>query len=83
MAALRNVPMVPTNQRPPKGQRQFERMEVASLYCPKCKRATKVRRRLLLVLPSGEKYTYTCAECGEEVGSEMEVGPSGNPWTAR
>jgi hypothetical protein len=33
-----------------------------------------VRRRLLLVLPSGDKYSYTCAVCGEEVGSKLSKG---------
>lgn len=73
--------MFPPRRRPPQKQGDFEKMEVASLYCPKCKQANPVRRRLLLVLPTGDQYSYTCAVCGEEVGSEMEKGNPDNPWT--
>ena len=30
------------------------------LYCNKCGRAMPVRQRLLLVLPEGDLYDYTC-----------------------
>ena len=32
-------------------QRSFEEFEATSLYCPRCKAAVPVRKRLLLVLP--------------------------------
>ena len=31
----------------------FGEFEATSLFCPRCKRATRTRRKLLLVLPSG------------------------------
>jgi hypothetical protein len=34
--------------------------------------ATPVRKRLLLVLPDGEKYEYVCTQCGSSVGDKIE-----------
>jgi len=31
-----------------------------------------VRKKLLLVLPTGTKYDYLCAECGAPVGGKMD-----------
>ncbi|MBM3299790.1 MAG: cytoplasmic protein [Deltaproteobacteria bacterium] len=56
------------------GNRQFERLVATELYCPKCKRATPARERLLLVLPEGEKYEYLCAYCGTSVGDRIDRG---------
>ena len=42
------------------------------LYCNKCGRAMPVRQRLLLVLPDGELYDYTCQGCNSSVGSKTE-----------
>jgi hypothetical protein len=47
----------------------FERFEASLLACPKCRRAVKVRKRLLLILPEGEKYEYVCPECGSTCGA--------------
>ncbi|MEW5913358.1 MAG: cytoplasmic protein [Thermodesulfobacteriota bacterium] len=58
----------------PGGGEAYGDLEATRLYCPRCGRAQPVRRRLLLVLPSGEKYSYTCAVCGEEVGSKLAKG---------
>lgn len=55
-------------------QGAFQDLEATSLFCPRCQRAQPVRRRLLLVLPSGDKYAYFCAVCGEEVGSKLDKG---------
>ncbi len=71
--------MIPTGGMPP-GRRpartgSYQDLEATRLMCPRCKKAQPVRRRLLLVLPTGEKYSYHCAVCGEEVGSKMEKGP--------
>lgn len=65
--------MIPRGAQPP-GRRQgaYKDLEATSLFCPRCKQAQPVCRRLLLVLPSGEKYSYHCAVCGEEVGSKLE-----------
>ena len=53
----------------------FERMEASLLACPKCKRAVKVRKRLLLVLPQGDKYLYVCPDCGSTCGETIETPP--------
>jgi len=50
----------------------FEEFEATSLFCPRCRRATQARKRLLLVLPSGNKYDYLCAECGTAVGGKTD-----------
>jgi hypothetical protein len=50
----------------------FAEFEATSLFCPRCRRATATRRKLLLVLPSGNKYDYVCAECGTAVGGKMD-----------
>jgi ribosomal protein L37AE/L43A len=52
----------------------FERMGATLLACPKCRRAVRVRKRLLLILPEGEKYEYLCPECGSTCGSTIEAG---------
>ncbi len=49
----------------------YRDFDATELYCPNCKRAVPVRKRLLLVLPGGEKYDYTCAYCGTSVGDKM------------
>jgi hypothetical protein len=54
----------------------FEEFEATSLFCPKCRRATAARKRLLLVLPSGSKYDYLCAECGTAVGGKTDNDPT-------
>ena len=61
---------MPENRRP-----SFERMEATLLACPKCKRAVKVRKRLLLVLPQGDKYLYVCPDCGSTCGETIETPP--------
>jgi len=50
----------------------FEQFEATSLYCPKCKAAVPVRKRLLLVLPEGEEYEYLCAYCSSSVGTKID-----------
>lgn len=49
--------------------RQFEEFRASSLYCARCGQAQPVRERLLLVLPDREIHEYTCASCGESVGT--------------
>ncbi len=51
---------------------QFENLEAVSLFCPRCKAAMPVRKRLLLVLPESEIYEYLCARCGTSVGKKTE-----------
>jgi len=50
----------------------FEQFEATSLYCPRCKSAVPVRKRLLLVLPEGDQYEYLCAYCSFSVGTKIE-----------
>lgn len=50
----------------------YDEFEASELFCPACKRATPVRKRLLIVLPSGNKYDYLCSLCGTSVGSKMD-----------
>jgi len=50
---------------------QYRDFDATELYCPKCRCAVPVRKRLLLVLASGDKYDYTCVRCGTSVGDKM------------
>jgi hypothetical protein len=56
--------------RPPRAS--FERMDASLLLCPKCRVAVPVRKRLLLVLPNGDKYEYVCPKCGSTCGDTIE-----------
>lgn len=53
----------------------FREFEAESLFCPRCRRATPARKKLLLVLPTGTKYDYVCAECGTTVGGKTDNDP--------
>jgi hypothetical protein len=55
-----------------RGNGTFKEFDATELYCPRCKRAVPVRKRLLLVLPEGDKYEYLCAICSESVGSKID-----------
>jgi len=50
----------------------FEEFEATSLYCPRCKAAVPVRKKLLLVLPEGEEYEYLCVYCSFSVGMKID-----------
>jgi hypothetical protein len=50
---------------------QYRDFDATELYCPRCKRAVPVRKRLLLILPQGEKYDYSCVFCGTSVGDKL------------
>ena len=52
--------------------KNFKEFDATELYCPVCKRAVPVRKRLLLVLPEGDKYEYRCAHCSETVGTKID-----------
>jgi hypothetical protein len=54
----------------------FERLEATLLACPKCRRAVRVRKRLLLILPEGDKYEYVCPHCGSTCGSTVQKEPA-------
>jgi hypothetical protein len=50
----------------------YKDFDATELYCPKCKQPVPVRKRLLLVLPEGDKYEYLCAYCAETVGTKVD-----------
>ena len=50
----------------------FEDFEATELFCPTCRRATPVRRHLLIILPNGNKFDYRCSVCGASVGAKMD-----------
>jgi hypothetical protein len=50
----------------------YREFDATELYCPKCRRAVPVRKRLLIVLPEGDKYDYFCSICGTSVGDKMD-----------
>ncbi len=58
------------------GRRDYESFEASELWCPKCRKAQRVRRHLLLVLPSGNKYEYRCAVCATPVGGKEDTDAS-------
>lgn len=53
-------------------QQSFDQLNAALLYCNKCGRAMPVRERLLLVLPDGDLYDYTCRGCNSSIGSKTD-----------
>ena len=48
---------------------QFQQLNATHLYCSTCRQSMPTRERLLLTLPDGELYGYTCATCGADVGT--------------
>jgi hypothetical protein len=50
----------------------YEQFEASSLFCPRCRRAVPVRKKLLLVLPTGNQYDYVCQQCGTPVGGKVD-----------
>jgi hypothetical protein len=50
---------------------QYRDFDATELYCPRCKKAVRLRKRLLLILPQGEKYDYSCVFCGTSVGDKL------------
>ncbi len=53
-------------------QEQFKDFEASSLFCPNCRKAQKVRKKLLLVLPDGELYEYRCTICNASLGKQKD-----------
>jgi hypothetical protein len=50
----------------------FGQFNATLLYCNNCRKAMPVRERLLLVLPDGELYDYTCQACNASLGSKTD-----------
>lgn len=48
----------------------YEEIEPSLLLCPRCRVAMPVRKRLLLFLPGGRKFDYSCTRCGESCGDK-------------
>ena len=61
----------------------FREFEAQSLFCPRCRRAVAVRKKLLLVLPTGNQYDYVCQECGTPVGGKVDKDPTAFRETSR
>lgn len=58
--------------------RSFDQLEASLLLCPLCRVAVPVRKRLLLILPDGNKFEYVCTRCGSTCGDKIEPDrPSG------
>lgn len=53
-------------------QADYGEFEASQLFCPRCRQAQPVRKHLLIVLPTGNKYDYRCASCGTSVGSKED-----------
>ena len=49
----------------------FKDFDATELFCPNCRRAVPVRKKLLLVLAEGDKYDYSCVYCGTSVGDKL------------
>jgi len=63
-------------------QKQFEDFEAVTVYCPRCKQAMPVRKRLLLVLLDKEIYEYLCSRCGTSVAKKdqpLQPNPMDGP----
>jgi hypothetical protein len=50
----------------------YDQFEASELFCSTCKRANPVRKRLLMVLPDGNRYDYLCTVCGSSVGDKTD-----------
>jgi len=53
-------------------QSTFDQLEASLLFCPQCRVPVEIRKRLLLILPQGTKYEYTCVHCGAICGDKIE-----------
>jgi len=54
-------------------QFEHEQLTATRLYRPTCRWSMPTREKLLLTLPSGNLYGYTCAQCGADVGTKTDV----------
>ncbi|MFO7709340.1 MAG: hypothetical protein R6V84_14310 [Desulfobacterales bacterium] len=60
-----------STRRPRDAAGAYSDFDATELFCPTCRRAVPVRKRLLLVLPEGDKYEYLCAHCSSTVGTKI------------
>ena len=63
----------PARETPRRRAGDFKSLEAQEIFCTRCRRAVPVRKRLLLVLLSEERYDYLCAFCGKVVGGKTET----------
>ena len=56
----------------PHPESAYDQFEASELFCPRCRKAVPVRKRLLLILPDGDKHEYLCAYCSSSLGTKME-----------
>ena len=68
----KRVPHSRRSNPPGKAQSSFAQFEASELFCSRCRKAVPVRKRLLLILPEGDKYEYLCALCSNSLGTKME-----------
>ena len=61
----------------------YREFEAETLFCVTCRRAGPVRKKLLLVLPTGNKYDYVCQQCGTPVGAKVDRDPTAFRETSR
>ena len=61
----------------------YREFEAETLFCGTCRRAGPVRKKLLLVLPTGNKYDYVCQQCGTPVGGKVDRDPTAFRETSR
>ena len=66
---------------PPDQQKDFEDLEASQLFCPTCRRAMPVRKRLLLVLLDKEIHSYICTGCGSVVGKKEQPSQRPAQWS--
>ena len=71
MKAYKPTPQANSLKKKPR-QASYEQFEASALFCTRCRQAVPVRKRLLLVLPDGDKYEYLCSYCSHSLGTKME-----------
>jgi hypothetical protein len=69
---LRIPPAAFRQPKQPEQPEMYKEFDAVELYCPRCKQAVPVRKRLLLVLSEGDKYEYLCGLCSESVGTKID-----------
>jgi len=58
--------------RRPRAPDSFQSLEASLIFCPACRQAMPVRKRLLIVLPDGDKHEYVCRTCGASCAVKVE-----------
>jgi hypothetical protein len=58
--------------RRPRAPDSFGSLEASLIFCPTCRQAMPVRKRLLIVLPEGDKHEYVCRTCATPCAVKVE-----------